>query len=1062
MKEQTPPDRSKDKPRIYTVPAGKPFLDHLARAILDGNLPSPGGAPPDTLGLAGVTLLMPTRRATRALQEAFLEVSGGRAMLLPAIRPIAEGDEELSLLAHGAGLVAAGSSPAGIPPAISELHRRLALTMLVERWSKLERDKKGASDALDMEPYAAAGASTPAQAAQLAKELGQLMDMVETEGASFDRLTDLVPETYAEHWQKTLGFLRIVTEYWPAYLAEQTLIPPAERRNRLIEAEAVRLASLPPAGPMIVAGVTGSIPATVGLMKAVLSLPNGAIVLPALDTALDEESWQRIVPDHPEHPQFGLKKLLDGLGLTRADVAVLPGAEPDGIGMARQQVISEALRPSATTGLWHAFTRATSAETMSRALDGVSLIEAPGAQDEAEAVALILRQAAETPGLTAALVSPDRLLARRVAVRLESWGIRVDDSAGRPFAKTVPGAFLNLVIEAIAKDFAPAATMALLKHPLTRLGLDPFSVRRAARALEIAVFRAPYLGVGIDGVDEALERAARDVKAGSGNRRHGAVRRLWPADWDAARDLVQRLRAAAAPLAKLFADPAPQSLRAFAAAHSAAAEGIAALPEGSSDADKTAELWRGEAGETAHTFFQGLADETLPELMISRHDYPDLYRSLLGAENVRPRVPVHPRLSIWGPFEARLQQPDIVILGSLNDGTWPENADPGPWLNRPMRQGLGLPSPEEKTGYAAHDFATLLGAPCVVLTRAEKVNGVPAVPSRWLLRLEALLAGMGLDNALEPKVPWLGWARHRDHVTAPQSIARPEPRPSVDLRPRKMSVSEVETWISNPYAIFARKILALEPLDALGLPPSPSLRGSIIHEALSRFARAYPDNLPANAEAELVRLAAGVLDEYAAHPRVAAFWVPRFRRFAAWFAETEPARRAAGGTVVAETSGRLVFEAPGGPFELTARADRIDVTPDGLVVTDYKTGAIPAGSAVADGIAPQLPLEAAIALGLEDKAGFTGVKSGPVTSLRYIRASGAEPPGEEKAVKCDDIAALARAQLDGLKRLVARFDDVATPYEPVRRGRFKYDYDEFAHLARVAEWGAARGGDGET
>lgn len=1048
------------------MPPGRPFLDCLAAAILAGDLPAAGGRAPDPLDLPGITLLLPTRRATRALQEAFLRASGGRAMLLPNITPISEGEEELSLLLGAAGLGTSSTSPDDVPPAIGELERRLTLTSLVIKWSQaLRRDEASSGGPLGV--YAAAGASTPAQAAQLAAELARLMDMVETEGASLSGLAGLVPETYSEHWQKTLDFLKIMTEFWPVHLDERGFTSPADRRNRTILAEAARLRVAPSKGPVIVAGVTGSIPATKELMQVVASLPNGAIVLPALDTHLDESSWQTIVATgkgqtgHPEHPQFGLKKLLDQLGLTRSDVAVLPGAGISSGAVARQAFLSEAMRPSGSTDRWKDFvaSQKTDAGDAARALEGMCLIEAPSAQDEAETVALILREAAETPGKTAALVSPDRLLARRVAVRLESWGIRVDDSAGRPFAKTVPGAFLDLVIEAVAKDLAPPALMSLLKHPLTRLGLDPFAVRRAARALEIAAFRTAYLGDGLDGVDAALERAARETSTRA--RRDHAVRRLWPEDWDGARDLVRRLREAFAPLVLVYASHEPRGLRAFARAHLTAAEALASIPSTTADAEAPASpLWHGEAGQAALRFFAELLNGALPDLSITRGDYADLYRGLIAGENVRPRVPVHPRLFIWGPFEARLQQTDTVILGSLNDGTWPQSADPGPWLNRPMRQALGLPSPEEKIGYAAHDFISLLGAPQVIMTRAQKIDGVPAVPSRWLLRLQALLDGMGQRHALNPKTPWLGWARSRDTFVKRPPLEIPAPCPAVTMRPRKLSVSRVEAWIANPYSIFANEILKLEPLSPLGKTPDASLRGSIIHEALSRFAKAFPDQLPADPKHELVRLARGVLEDYAAHPRVAAFWVPRFERFAEWFAATEAGRRDGVDKVIAETSGSLVFAAPGGPFTLTARADRIDAAPGGLVITDYKTGKPPADAKVKDGAAPQLPLEAAIALGLEDKAGFTDVAKLPVMALRYISASGGEPPGDAHDVKAGDIATLAAECLEGLKLLVAEFDRATTPYTPVRRARFSYDYDDYAHLARVAEWSAAAN-DGE-
>ena len=1049
---RTSPDSASEGPaehraraaRVFTVPAGRPFLAAVATAILNGDLPAANGAAPDALALSDITLLLPTRRATRGMQEAFLSAAGGRAMTLPQIRPISAGEEDLTLLAGLASPGTLGSDALDLAPAVSEIERRLVLTMLVQRWSETMR--RGDPDAAHLaDRAAAAGASTPAQAAHLASELARLMDMVETENVPLSGLAALVPDEHSEHWQKTLEFLQIITAFWPAYLAEKTLLSPAARRNRAILAEAERLTKAPPAGPVIIAGVTGSVPATVELMRAVAHLPQGAIVLPGLDRHLDEESWDAIAT-HPEHPQFGFRKLLAALGVARADVATLPGADLTPPLAAREVLIAETMRPSGMTGLWQRYIRDTRVADVQAALANVSLIEAPSAQDEAETVALILREAAETPGRTAALVSPDRLLARRVAVRLEAWGIRVDDSAGRPFAKTPPGTFLDLVIAAVAEDFAPAAVMALLKHPLTRLGLDAFAVRRAARALEIAAFRDVYLGRGLRGIADALTRADENVVAG--RRRQTAVRRLWPADWQAAHDLVARLKEAYAPLCDVFAGSAQHALRDVAAAHVAVADAVCRLPEAEEREDGSP-LWRGEAGVAAASFFAGLIDPLLPPLPIAAADYPDLYRSFLVGENVRPRVAVHPRLSIWGPFEARLQQPDVIVLGSLNDGTWPEAADPGPWLNRPMRSELRLPSPEEAIGHAAHDFTSLLGAKRVYLTRAEKIDGVPTVPSRWLMRLQALLAGFGIADALEPEQPWLGWARARDNAIRRQRLQAPEPRPPAALRPRRINVTRVETWLANPYAIFASAILKLDKLPALGADPSAALRGNVVHEVMSRFAQKFPDHLPADAHTELMAIAREVIEDYVDNPRVAAFWVPRFRRFADWFADSEPARRDGVQRVVSEVSGSLVIDAPGGPFTLSARADRIDITANGILITDYKTGSVPGDKHIASGMKPQLPLEAAVALG---EAGFANVPHAPVIGLRYVRATGAEPPGEDRRVALGDVAALAAEALAKLTQLIARFDDPATPYKALRRARFGYDYDDYAHLARVAEW----------
>ena len=1042
---------------VFTVASGQPFLLTLARAVLDGDLPRPGGAPPDELALSRVTVLLPTRRAARSLQDAFLTATDGRAMLLPRIRPISEGDDELSLLSALSGPQSLSPGDADIAPAVGEIERRLVLTGLVQKWSEtMRRSSATAAETADAARAVAAGAGTAAQAAGLAAELARLMDEVETEGVDLQRLASLVPETYSEHWQHTLEFLKIVLEWWPEYLAEQGKLAPMDRRNRLVRAEAERLATSPPTDPVIVAGVTGSIPATAELMRVVAGLPNGALVLPGLDLALDDAGWQAIAqplpaPSHPEHPHFGMKRLLERLGLERRDVRLLPGSAATAAPIDRARLVSEAMRPASTTDRWHEFTRDADRDALRKVLAGVSLIEAANAEDEAETVSLILREALETPGQTAALVSRDRLLARRVAVRLESWGIRVDDSAGRPLAKTIPGAFLDLVVEAIATDFAPAAVVALLKHPLTRLGLPAFEVRRAARGLEIAVFRALYLGRGLGGIAKALDKA--EAATTQRTRRDRAVRRLWSQDWAAAHDLVERLTKAFLPLTDMFAERTRHSVRELARAHVAVAEAIAALPEG----DTARGLWAEAAGDAASLFFTGLIEEGLPHLLLPAAEYPDFYRSLVAHETVRPTVPLHPRLFIWGPLEARLQQPDVVVIGSLNEGTWPEQVDPGAWLNRPMRQELGLPAPEERIGYAAHDFSMLIGGAKVYLTRAQKVDGVPAVPSRWLLRLNALLEALGLADALKPEEPWLAWSAWRNHAGPRRPIKAPEPRPPVALRPRRLSVSAVETWISNPYAIYAREILKLEPLGSLGAEPDAALRGGIIHGALSRFAQRCPGDLPALAKELLMECARAELDELTDNPRIAAFWRPRLERFAEWFAETEGARREGVVQSLAEVEG-LETVGPRVDFKLTSRADRIDVRGDGIVITDYKTGAnLNALRSEAErGIAPQLALEAAIALA----GGFVGLKSDCIAALRYISASGGEPPGAQIDLKSPDLAALAAEARSGLEKLIALFDREETPYTALRRPRFSYDFDDYAHLARVAEWSGTSDGDG--
>jgi len=1018
------------RPRIYTVPHGTPFFAALAEALLAGRLSLPSARPPAPLELAGITLLLPTRRDIGALQDAFLKAADGAALLLPNIKLISH----ISDAPHPFADASAGEATlADARPAIGKLERELALTRLVLQWS--EAIGHGRSSA-----------RTPAQAVRQAKELARLMDMVEMEDVGLDGLDALVPDDFSAHWGLTLDFLKIVTEHWPQHLDELGKVSPAGWRKRLMLAEAERLRRSPPAQPTIVAGVTGTVPAATALMRAVLALNQGALILPALDQTLDDESWNAISPAHPEHPQFGLKKLLDALGVARKDVTLLPGVTPAPRHQARAVFVSEAMRPAGTTERWHSFLAASKRQDLAGALAGWTILEAPSAADEAEAVALILRDAVEHPGKTAMLVTPDRALARRVSVRLKAWALEVPDLSGRPLAGTEAGVFLDLLIAAAAARFQPVALLMLLKHPLCRAGLDAGTLADGTRALELAVFRAPYLGRSLADIVAALERAAKGTLPGA--HRGRAVRQIGADAWQAARQLLARLEAILQPLEELFAAPGRAALPTLAAAHVRAAQALAGgIGEESQDA-----LWQGDGGEELARLFAGLLDPNMayaPELAAA--DYPEFYRGLTSDQTIAPPGPRHPRLAIMGPLEARLQQPDIVILGSLNEGSWPQAADPGPWFNRSMRQALGLPAPEARLGEAAHDFGSLLGAEQVYLTRAGKIDGAPTVPSRWLIRLQVLIRGTGVAAAA--KQPWLAWAEQKNRSPAPaRPVPAPEPRPATRLRPRQLSVTDIEKWLANPYAIFAARILGLERLPDLMRTPDAALRGQIVHEALSRFARRFPDRLPADPTLHLKAAAEAALVDLTGSPRVAAFWAPRLERFAAWFAETEPARRRAVARSYAELDGALVLAAPGGAFTLKARADRIDVGAGFLNITDYKTSASLEALVrnARAGRAPQLALEAAIAAA----GGFPGVPARPVAALRYISAAGGTPPGLEAELERDpaEVAQLAAKAQAGLARLVAQFDAAETPYRAVRRPRFRYDYDDFAHLARVAEW----------
>jgi len=1022
------------KARVFTVPAGEPFLHRLAAAVLDG---FPQRTPPDgPLALGDWTILLPTRRAVRALGDIFAELSGRDAVLLPQLRALGDIDEEEMLLGDPAPPSGAGP----VPPAIAAVERLLILTDLVMKGSITLRDEASG-------PQQGPGGAvlSPAQAAGMARALITLLDMFDTEQIDLAGITSLVADEFAANWQRTLDFLQIITSELPAALEARGAVAPMVRRRLLLEAERRYLARRGDRFPVIAAGSTGSIPATAELLKTVARMPLGADVLPGLDGDLDSSSWDVL---GASHPQYGLKTLLDHIEVARCDVAVLPGGKTPHAASARIQVLSEAMRPVETTDQWQHCATRISRSAARRAIEGLSLIEAPGVSEEAIAIAVLMREALEQPGFTVALVTPDRALARRVSVQLERWEIAVNDSAGTPLEHARAGTFFHLVAAAAVSRFAPTPLLELLKHPLCRLGLDASTTRHAARILELAALRGVRPAPGIDGIRSAFDDCRRLHREDA--RLHPALKRLTTDDFDRASDLIDRLDVAFEPFAGSVAAPAG-AFAALLERHIAAAEAVAR----GADEEQSAALWRGDDGEALAGFLGAVLEAAAASPPLGAADYPAYLKSLMHGIAVRPRQPLHPRASIWGPLEARLQSAGRIILGGLNEGTWPQTVTIDPWLNRPMRHDLGLEPPERRLGLAAHDFVQAASANEVVLTRAKKVDGTPGVASRWLQRLKAVLSGLGVAGEIDRSDHWLAIVRRLQQPERSIVLEPPKPSPPIAARPRRLSVTRIETLLRNPYAIFASEILNLRPLDPVDQEVDAGLRGQLIHKVLHHFLDATALAWPADPLAVLIEIAHGVFRDEISRPAVAAFWWPRFERVAAWFVETEVARRRDVASRHGEIRGRLTFDAPGGPFTLSAVADRVDVMRGGgLKIYDYKTGAVPSKKQVIAHKRPQLTLEAAIAVA----GGFDDLPAAPVLSLEYIQLTGGTEPGRAIDVSGADPVALAREALDRLKRLVAGYDDTSQPYIARRLEDAQKYRDPYDHLARIAEWSLHRPG----
>jgi ATP-dependent helicase/nuclease subunit B len=1051
--------------RIFTIPPGAAFLDTLARALVDGRLVENFLlSPDDPLCLARATIYVPTRRAARALRSSFVDLMDGRSAILPVIRPLGEVDDDAGFFDE-----TSDRDLDGLPP-VSSLARLIELARLVLAWRN--RLPEMLRRIHDDSPLVAP--ASPADAIWLARSLAELIDAIETEETGWEGLESLQLGDSALWWQLTGEFLNIARQFWPARLAELHRSSPALHRAEAIRAEARRYARMRSPHPVIVAGSTGSIPATADLIAAIHGLDCGVVVLPGLDLDMPEPHWQlagaRMAdgttspdPASRSHPQYGLFHLLAKLKVLRQDVVSLV----DAVDMMRTRsiAVSRAFTP-AEADVNHEDWRM-NADQLAPAFGDVALIEAVNEREEALSIAIAIKLALDGSDTSqAALVTPDRNLARRVGAELARFGIEAEDSAGTPLLASQHGALVRLTLEAVLRPGDPVALIGLLRHPLVRLGRTRASLDRGVDHLELLAMRG---GTGTVNPAELTPLVARAIET-LGKDRH---RKRWqeillPARvLDDVTDLAGQIESAVEPLAAMLArrDDSGVSSR-FSLARWAESTGRVLEALCRDDAGSLESLWSSDAGDGLARLLGDViaTDDTLDT---DGPQWIDAMTALISGVGVRPRVVDHPRVFIWGTLEARLQSVGTMILGGLNEGVWPGQTANNPFLSRSMKTGIGLEPPERRIGQASHDFVMGMGTTKLVLTRALRQGGAPSVASRFLQRLTSVAGDVVVGSMRERGETYRSMAATLD-AGPPQAFApRPEPRPDAALQPTKYSFSEAGKLRRDPYAIYAQRVLKLDPVKPFNKEPGALERGLIYHAIVERFIRAglIPDAegaLPA-----LLDITRAVFDEVALPVHIDAIWRPRFIDTAREFLRFEESRRHEIASMHVEVDARM--EVDGADLVVSGRADRIDIRKDGRAdIIDYKTGLSPSVKEARVLLDPQLSLEAAAL-----KAGaFKGLKALETANLIYVRLRPGrnfksetvnnETGGRTKPEDRKPANALADESLGQLTKLTAALKSGAAGFRsrvaPFKDRDYAGDYD---HLARVAEWSAADAGDEE-
>ena len=972
-------------PQLFTIPSHRAFADALAAGLIRQF----GG---QDLELARGLVLLPNNRAKRALTDAFVRASDG-GLLLP--RLVAIGDPGIDE-AIGAALDPADDADP-LPPAVAPLERRMILARLVSE----ERARGG-------QPVDAA------EAVRLAGDLARTLDQLLVEEIVPRRLREIeLNEAMSAHWQRALDLFGIVLDRWPEELAQIGRIDAAARRGLMLRRLAARWKTAPPSGFVCAAGITDSAPSVAHLLRSISDLPRGMVVLADLATGMDSDEWNALGPFDPDpvtglarrsietHPQFHIKLLLERMSVNRTEFRTWRDGSDHDATVARGKAVANALASAEFTAKW------TTLGPEQRRIGGITAAELATPGEEAQAIALALREVAETPGRTAALVTPDRGLARRVAAHCARWGIAVDDSAGRPLSILPSGTLLTALAEAATQRFAPLALLTLLKHPLVRFGAARGDWLDGVRALD-RVLRGPRPAAGLVGIDAHLRDARRAQMA-----------LAW---WPEARALL-------APIEQAF-DRQAHPLTSLLAALREAAQALCG------DA-----LWSGPAGRAAADLLREAELHAVHgPATIDPASLAPLLKTLMDEIAVRPPQGGHPRLAIYGLIEARLQTADLMILGGLNEGTWPGLPAPDPWLAPRIRTELGLPGLDRGVGMAAHDLAQALGAPAAVITRARRGGTQPAIASRFWLRLQAL-AGDKFERASALE----GWARALDDPGLHEPAPKPAPVPPAELRPKKIAVTDVDRLKADPYAFYAKRILGLIQLDPVDADPSAAWRGTAVHDILERWARE-----DACALDRLHDRARGMFD--GAHPMQRALWRPRLMEAIDWIVAEMGRNVDAGRTVLAvEQAGDIAIAG----VTLTGKFDRIDRLPDGaLAVIDYKTGKAPSPAAVREGFSLQLGLLGLIA----ERGGFAGIQ-GAARGFEYWSltkngesfgraTSPVDPAGKGDKVLPEKFTALAahhfsEAAADWLTGARAFEAKLHPDYAP---------YAEYDQLMRRDEW----------
>lgn len=977
------------RPALFTIPYGVDLCETTVETLF-------ATVGSDPLALSQMLILLPNNRAIKAMTEAFVRKTK-TGLLLP--RMAAVGD--LSLDEALGPILDPLSEETVINSTIKPLQKMMMLCRLILKYRKSKHIPVSANEAL-----------------RLARNLGTVIDEMEIEEIDVRQFSQIEPSDLSAHWNKAFDELLTILPQHYAELEQLKIASPATRRNQLLDQLNQNLRQYNNDFFVVAAGISTAAPAIARLLKTIAMRPRSMVILPCVDLDMSEPDWQALGPHekeegslyqkqtHESHPQYHLKLLLNRMGFQRSEVVQLGQATPQ-IPSPIGQIFCI---PDATK-----FWRDLAPDT--KKMRNLKIVISEDSAQEARVIAIALRQAIENPKKRAALVTPDRELAVRVAVQLKRWNITVDDSAGIPLLETPAGSLIMALAQAIEDRFNPVSLLAIAKHPLVSGALERIDWLNQVRKLDV-IWRGPAIGTGLPAMSHQLDQFLTNER----------TKNIFDPNelqifWEQYSQILLILeKVADADLDQIF---------------TAIISVATNLTSGA--------VWSGAAGRQLAQFFEELQAAGLKQLGAPGHEaIASIIKELFSGQMVRPPYGGHPRIAILGLLEARLQQSDILICAGLNEGSWPQLPQPDPWLAPRIRRELGLSGLDRNIGLSAHDLATAMGAREVILSRTTRDRSGPTVASRFLLRIQAFLG-----DKLAQNDQLLHYAKSIDDPIDEKRFDRPAPYPSLEQRQVKIHVTDFDSLKSDPFSFYARKIMRLPVMDMIDAPPGYAWRGSCVHEILEKWAK-QDDCVP---EKLIVRTKA-LLANSEFHPTLRFLWQPRIIQGLQWVANETARMRGEECRIVlaSECKGEAVVAG----IKITGRADRIDRLADGtLAVVDYKSGKPPSGKQVNAGFALQLGL-----IGLMAQNGSMKAVSGNVSAFEYWSLAKdkdkfgkierpTDPTGKKNKLVTAEFIDFAKVQAEQILQEYIIKDD--TPFTAKLHPEFP-TYADYDQLMRLQEW----------